>query len=135
MSNEERFQRNTFRKAVPDLPVKSCPEALTYYCEVLGFQKEFDDAVLGFETPWFAGVARGECALTLNQHVREKVEHGLRVALSCRIDDVDLLHEEYRAKGVTILRPPRNEPWGERSVSIEDLNGHELTFYCPARDE
>src|SRR5437764_5703282 len=43
------------------LPVKDCREAIRYYCEVLGFQKDFDDAVLGVPVTLFAGVSRDEC--------------------------------------------------------------------------
>ena len=36
-----------FQQAVPSLPVKDCAEAIRWYCDVLGFTKDFDDAVLG----------------------------------------------------------------------------------------
>ncbi len=48
------------------MSVKGCPEAIRYYCDVLGFQKDFDDAVLGRDVTLFAGVSRDEFALTLN---------------------------------------------------------------------
>ena len=59
---------NKFAKGVPCLSVKDCPAAILYYCDVLGFQKDFDDAVLGRDVTLFAGVSRDEFALTLNQH-------------------------------------------------------------------
>jgi uncharacterized glyoxalase superfamily protein PhnB len=115
---------NRFRKAVPSLPVKSCAEAVRYYCEVLGFQKDFDDAVLGRSETLFAGVSRGECAITLNQHDRQHYT----ATIGCEVDDVDRLHREYKARGVKILLDPQDEPWGERHMAIADLYGHELHF-------
>ena len=47
------------------------------------------------------------------------------------VDDPDALHEEYAAKGVTVIRPPQDEPYGLRDFTIETPTGHRLTF---ARD-
>jgi len=129
MTDAERFRANRFRKAVPSLPVRSCADALRYYCEVLGFTKDYDDAILGREQTLFAGVRRGDCALTLNQHDRQDC----RLTIGCEVDDVDLLHEEYRARGVTITLPPQDEAWGERHMAIADLYGHEIHFSSPIR--
>ena len=115
---------NRFRKAVPSLPVKDCAEAIGYYCSVLGFEKDFDDAILGRDKTLFAGVSRGECQITLNQHDRQEY----RATLGCEVDDVDRLHEEYRSRGVTILLAPQDEPWGGRHMAIADLYGHEIHF-------
>jgi uncharacterized glyoxalase superfamily protein PhnB len=124
MADDARFRANRFRKAVPAVPVRDCSEALRCYCEVLGFKKDFDDSVLRVEKTLFAGVSRGECALTLNQHDRQEY----RLTIGCEVDDVDLLHEEYRSRGVTILLAPQDEPWGERHMAIADLYGHEIHF-------
>jgi uncharacterized glyoxalase superfamily protein PhnB len=124
MAEESRSAGNRFRKAVPSLPVKDCVEAIRYYCEVLGFKKDFDDAILGRDRTLFAGVSRGECEITLNQHDRQEY----RATVGCEVDDVDLLHEEYRSRGVTIILDPQDEPWGERHMAIADLCGHEIHF-------
>jgi uncharacterized glyoxalase superfamily protein PhnB len=42
---------NRFSKGVPCLSVKSCDEAIRYYCEVLGFEKDFEGHELNFESP------------------------------------------------------------------------------------
>jgi len=51
MSNDERFRHNHFQKAVPSLPVRDGVEALGFYCDVLGFQKDFDDSILAVKRP------------------------------------------------------------------------------------
>jgi uncharacterized glyoxalase superfamily protein PhnB len=104
--------------------VKSCVEAIRYCCDALGFQKDFDDAILGRDVTLFAGVSRGECEIHLNQHDRQEY----RATVGCQVDDVDVLHEEYRSRGVSILFDPRDEPWGERHMAIADLYGHEIHF-------
>ena len=127
MSTNEQFNGNRFRRAVPSVPVKDCAAAIRYYCDVLGFKKDFDDAILGVEKTLFAGVSRDECELTLNQHDRQDY----RLTIGCQVDDVDLLHEEYRSRGVKVTMAPRDEVWGERHMAIEDLYGHELHFSSP----
>ena len=62
VSHDERFGRNHFQKAVPSVPVKDCVEALGFYCDMLGFQKDYDDSVLGVKRTLFAGVSRGDSA-------------------------------------------------------------------------
>jgi len=126
VADRKQPEANRFRKAVPSLPVKNCVAAIRFYCDVLGFQKDFDDAVIGLggEQTHFAGVSRGDCAITLSQHDRQDY----RATLGCEVDDVDLLHQEYKARGVTILIDPQDEPWGERHMAIADLYGHEIHF-------
>ncbi|NUV67442.1 VOC family protein [Streptomyces sp. CAI-121] len=40
-----------------------------------------------------------------------------------QVDDADAAHEELRAKDVTVLRPPKREPWGLVEMWIEDPDG------------
>ena len=129
--NNERFRRNHFQRAVPSIAVGDCVQALGFYCDVLGFQKDFDDSILGVKRTLFAGVSRGECELTLNQHDRQTY----RLTIGCRVDSVDLLYEEYCARGVKIILPPQDEVTGVRHMAIEDLYGHQLHFNSPIKPE
>ncbi|MFJ3938202.1 VOC family protein [Streptomyces parvus] len=40
-----------------------------------------------------------------------------------QVDDAEAAHEELRAKAVTVLRPPKREPWGLVEMWIEDPDG------------
>ncbi|MFD4028590.1 VOC family protein [Streptomyces sp. NPDC058576] len=40
-----------------------------------------------------------------------------------QVDDAEAAHDELRSKGVTVLRPPRREPWGLVEMWIEDPDG------------
>lgn len=44
------------------------------------------------------------------------------------IDDADALHDEFRSKGVSIVRPPCDQPYHCRDFEIEDCNGYRLCF-------
>ncbi|MDX3607491.1 MULTISPECIES: VOC family protein [Streptomyces] len=40
-----------------------------------------------------------------------------------QVDDAEAAHEELRGRGVTVLRPPKREPWGLVEMWIEDPDG------------
>ena len=44
------------------------------------------------------------------------------------IDDADALHTEFQSKGVTIARPPCDQPYGCRDFEVEDCNGYRICF-------
>lgn len=45
------------------------------------------------------------------------------VRIWLQVDDAEAAHDELRAKGVTVLRPPEREPWGLVEMWIEDPDG------------
>ncbi|MFH9609580.1 VOC family protein [Streptomyces sp. NPDC017448] len=45
------------------------------------------------------------------------------VRIWLQVEDAEAAHEELRANGVTVLRPPRREPWGLVEMWIEDPDG------------
>ncbi|PCG87269.1 glyoxalase [Streptomyces sp. WZ.A104] len=45
------------------------------------------------------------------------------VQIWLQVDDAGAAHEELRAKGVDVLRPPRREPWGLIEMWIADPDG------------
>ncbi|MET9772530.1 VOC family protein [Streptomyces sp. NPDC006415] len=45
------------------------------------------------------------------------------VQIWLQVDDAEAAHEELRAKDVTVLRPPKREPWGLVEMWIEDPDG------------
>ncbi len=127
----EDARENRFRRAVPCLPVRDCAEAIRFYCEVLGFEKDYDDAILGRDEVLFACVRRDECEITLNQHDQQAAT----LIVGCEVEDCDRLYLELRERGVKILLAPKDEPWGQRHMAIEDLNGHEIHFSSRARPD
>lgn len=51
----------------------------------------------------------------------EPLSSAVRIWL--QVDDAEAAHEELRAKGVAVLRPPKREPWGLVEMWIEDPDG------------
>ncbi|MEU9392973.1 VOC family protein [Streptomyces sp. NPDC048324] len=51
---------------------------------------------------------------------RSEVPPSPAVRLWLQVEDADRAHEELRAKGVEIVRPPVREPWGLIEMWIED---------------
>ena len=51
------------------------------------------------------------------------------VAFLC--DDVDAEHERLAADGVTILSPPIDRPWGERTLHVADPDGNVVELTRP----
>jgi predicted enzyme related to lactoylglutathione lyase len=45
------------------------------------------------------------------------------VRIWLQVDDAEGAHDDLRAKGVTVLRPPVREPWGLVEMWIEDPDG------------
>jgi predicted enzyme related to lactoylglutathione lyase len=48
---------------------------------------------------------------------------GPHVQLWLQVRDVDVTHAELRLRGVTVLRPPTDEPWGLREMWVADPDG------------
>ena len=44
------------------------------------------------------------------------------------IDNADVLYEEFKSKGVKIVRGIRDQPYGCRDFEIDDCNGYRLCF-------
>lgn len=49
---------------------------------------------------------------------------GPRNLLAIEVDDVDATYEALRAKGVTLLTPPADQPWGLRTAYFADPEGN-----------
>ncbi|NEQ53620.1 MAG: bleomycin resistance family protein [Leptolyngbya sp. SIO3F4] len=107
-----------FQGLTPILNVKSIPDSVAYYVNVLGFKKDWDWG----DPPDFASVSRDDVCLFLCQGGQG--QSGMWISIF--VDDVDALYEEYQASGAIIRQPPTNFPWGMREMNIEDPDGHRL---------
>ncbi len=61
-----------------------------------------------------------------------KIEGGPRVLLAAGVEDVDAAYEELKAKGVTFLRPPTDQPWGLRTAYFADPEGNLWEINSPS---
>jgi ankyrin repeat protein len=107
---------NWFDRAIPILAVRNVSASLAYYVEKLAFEKDWEWG----DPPTFASVHRDKVTIFLC----EGAQGAPGTWMSIFVQDVDALHEEYRARGAIIRQAPANFPWGTREMNVEDLDGH-----------
>jgi catechol 2,3-dioxygenase-like lactoylglutathione lyase family enzyme len=109
--------------AVPDLE-----RSARYYRDVLGFTvQEIGDPGWRFFFRDQCWILAGECPDALPPH--ELGDHSYFAYLE--VDDIDALHQELTAKGATITKKLRDEPWGMREFGLRTIDGHRLMFGQP----
>ncbi len=112
-------------RAVPILPVDDLRAARSFYVDALGFTVTFeatDDGHAGL-----LGVARGAIAITLDCPMEG---HGRNACVSIYVDDADAYYAEWSSR-TTMMREPRNEPWGARTFEVSDPFGNTLFIIGP----
>jgi uncharacterized glyoxalase superfamily protein PhnB len=114
----------------PGLTVNDLDQSMRFYVDVLGFvagDRWSDGGVQRGVT-----LKAGACQLSLSQddwargHDRKKGE-GVRIW--CRTaQDIDRLAARIKAAGGHLTAEPNDQPWGGRSLSVDDPDGYHLTI-------
>lgn len=110
--------------AEPILCVENMSRSLRYYLEVLGF-KNADWALSDF-----THVNRDDAGIYLCEGDQGRA--GMWVWIG--VEEVALLHEEYRERGATILHAPKNFRWAYE-MKVRDPDGHVLRFGSEPRQD
>ena len=115
----------------PTLAVRSMKETIEFYENSLGFKMgmAFPDA----DNPEYADLSKDGMVLMFipaeNLGIGSKEKLGIGVNLYMQIDgDIDKYHRELKTKGVKIAIEIKDEPYGIRDFTVEDVNGYKLTF-------
>lgn len=116
-----------FKIAIPVLYVSNAAQAEEFYCTRLGFRLDFahrfDDAK---PDPCYMGLTRDEAWLHVSSFSGDGVPGSVVYLL---VDDVDALHAELVAKGVTIdAGHPIDQDWGNREMYLSDPDGNRIRF-------
>ena len=94
--------------------VRDLARCMTFYRDTLKLQvKESDPDSVSFlmEDRYFLLLEVSAAADLIHSEANAlKIEGGPRVLLAAGVEDVDAAYEELKAKGVTFLRPPTNQP-------------------------
>jgi catechol 2,3-dioxygenase-like lactoylglutathione lyase family enzyme len=101
----------------PILRVENMNASVRFYVEILGFQN------VSWGTEEFTSVNRDRAGIYLCQ--RSQGRGGAWVWIGA--EDVEALHEEFKARGVSIRLPPTNYPWA-LEMQVEDPDGNVLRF-------
>jgi uncharacterized glyoxalase superfamily protein PhnB len=100
-------------------------ESKQFYQDILGFGITFENEFyLLMHTPG----RQAEISFLLPDHptqepIFQTPFKGQGVYLTIEVEDVDAIYEEIKNKGVEIIIPIRDEPWGDRHFAIRDPNG------------
>jgi len=116
--------------AAPQFLVTSLDDALAFYENRLGFDREF------VYEDFYASVSRGgatihlKCAPKLDQE-RTHRKLGEHLDAYLPVSGIEELHDEFVRRGAPILKPLGERPWGARDFYIEDPDGYILCFSEP----
>jgi uncharacterized glyoxalase superfamily protein PhnB len=108
---------------IPELAYEDVGKAVTWLCEKFGFKERLRIATHRAQLVFGAGaviVAQGRSSDAADS----RPNHSMLV----RVKDVDRHFAHATSAGARILRPPENQPYGERHYVVADLGGHIWTF-------
>ena len=115
----------------PTLAVRNMKQTIKFYENSLGFKMgmAFPDA----SNPEYADLSKDGMVVMLiptrNLGIGAKEKLGIGVNLYMQIDgDIDEYYQELKKKGVKITVDIKDEPYGIRDFTVEDINGYKLTF-------
>ena len=110
----------TIRRAIPNLPVEDLAESREFYAGFLGFDVAMDED--GFTM--FASPSNRTAQITVAEKDNPGQDRGISLAkVSVEVDDVDALHDEAVRRGLEIVYPLTDEPWGIRRFFVRDPDG------------
>lgn len=114
------------RSAIPQLSVTESARAEDYYGRILGFTKAFAHRPDPHRSdPCYLGMVRDGVAIHLDSH---RPERAGMTGTFFWVEDVDLLHQEIKARGALIQMPPTDQTWGTRELHVRDPDGNVLCF-------
>ena len=110
----------TIRRAIPNLLVDNIEAARGFYSGFLGFDVAMDEP--GFTM--FASPSNRTAQITVADKASPGIDRGISEAhVSVEVQDVDALHEEAVRRGLEIVYPLTDEPWGIRRFFVKDPDG------------
>ena len=116
---------NHFPKAIPEILVTEVPKAIEYYINALGFHLDWHS-----EQHAIAGISQGECCIFLTTPPPCKHPGASVVWLNLQSrQEVDELHQRWKAASARILAEPEDKPWNLREFKAADLDGNVLRVY------
>ena len=112
--------------AIPLLRVADSAAAEDFYCNRLGFRREFAHrADAAKADPCYMGLSRDGVWLHVSSFAGDGVAGGV---VNLLVEDVDAPHAELVAKGVRIDTGPVDQTWGTREMYVKDADGNCVRF-------
>ena len=115
----------------PTLAVRNMKKTIEFYQNSLGFKMGM--AFPDVNNPQYADLSKDGMILMFipaeNIGIGSQEKLGTGVNLYMQIDgDIDEYYKELKEKGVIIAVDIKDEPFGIRDFTIEDVDGYQLTF-------
>ena len=110
--------------------------AKDFYINKLGFELRTDAPLYpGASTRWVSVAPKGAATEVILYLPDENWEHyrqvvGQSQAVTFTVSDMETLHAELKAKGVTFVQEPENQPWGYFAI-IQDSEQNRLILSQP----
>jgi len=115
----------------PMLAVKNVRQTIQFYRDSLGFNMgmTFPNA----DNPEYADLSKDGMVLMFisaeNIGIKREEKLGMGVNIYMQIDgDIDKYYDELKDKGVKIVVDIKDEPYGIRDFTVDDIDGYKLTF-------
>ena len=115
----------------PTLAVRNMKQTIQFYEDSLGFKMGM--AFPNTDNPEYADLSKDGVVVmfipTGNVGIGAKEKLGVGVNLYMQIDgNIDEYCNELKNKGIKIIVDIKDEPYGIRDFTVEDINGYKLTF-------
>ena len=115
----------------PTLAVRDMKANIDFYTNSLGFKLGM--TFPGPDNPEYADLSKDGMVLMFipaaNCGISHDEKYGTGVNLYMQIDgDIDGYYDELRERGVKIAVDIKDEPFGIRDFTVEDVDGYQLTF-------
>ncbi len=129
---------NVFDKIMAvELLVRDLAKCTAFYRDTLGLEvRESDPDSVSFKMGnvyFFLLELTGAAAMVSEKPIDLKADGRPRSLLAAGVADVDAAYETLKARGVTFLRPPTDQPWGLRTAFFADPEGNLWEINQPVR--
>jgi len=117
------------KMAIPLVHVSNVTAAEEFYCDRLGFRREFAHRADGeLPDPCYMGITRDGVWMHVSSFSGDGVSGGV---VNLLVESVDALHKEFMAKGVRIAVEPVDQTWGTREMYVRDPDNNCIRFIQP----
>jgi catechol 2,3-dioxygenase-like lactoylglutathione lyase family enzyme len=106
----------SIRRVVPNIASDQLEASREFYVGLLGFQVAMD---MG----WILTLVSSSNPTAQLSVVREDASAPVVPQISVEVADVDAAHAEAVRRGLTLVHPLTDEPWGVRRFFVKDPNG------------
>src|SRR5215831_11819444 len=113
-----------------ELLVRDLARCTAFYQDTLGLKMRESESTpdsVSFQMGnvyFFLLEATAAAQMASEKPLELKIGEGTRILLAAGVADVDAAFEELKARGVTFLRPPTDQPWGLRTAYFADPEGN-----------